>query len=302
MIELTGQILAILFPAAALAVIGVVWAKSGHDFPIKFVTTLVINLGMPALLFHTLVTSEVEITSLGNMLWATLVLHVLMTPAAVLLLKHFGKDWRLSIALVVGNTGNLGLPVCYFAFGDIGLAYAMAYFAVQCLLLFSLGEAIVAGSASIKPALKSPILHSLWLAALVMYFDFAMPKVVLDTTSLLGQLVIPIMLITLGVSLAGLKVDRMRSTIIWSMLRTGLALAFGFGVAAMMGLEGVPRAVLILETIMPVAVFNFLLAVRHNRDTHSGYAFIGHHLFADCSRVSTLVVLCYRCSRVITGT
>jgi len=60
-----------------------------------------------------------------------------------MLLKQAGKDWRLCVALVVGNTGNLGLPVCYFAYGDVGLAYAMVFFSLQCLLLFSLADAVL---------------------------------------------------------------------------------------------------------------------------------------------------------------
>lgn len=267
MFDLALQILAILAPAAILAVIGLVWAKANADFPINFVTNLVTNIGMPALLFYTLTSGTVELSALGTMLVASFVVHLIAIPLAVILLRRANKDWRLCIAMVLGNTGNLGLPVCYFAYGDIGLAYGMAFFSFQCVLLFSIGEAVLSGSRSIVPALKSPILHSLWLAALVNYFGIDLPKVVVDTTELLGQFVIPLMLITLGVSLAGLKIDRLPSTLLWSLIRTLLLFFVGFAVAAMLNLDGVARGVLILEIAMPVAVYNFLLAVRHNRDS-----------------------------------
>lgn len=157
MFQLVIQILGILAPAAILATIGVVWSKKGLDYPIQFVTTLVLNLGMPALLFHTLATSTVELSSLGSLVLATLAVHVVFVGVAICLLRAARKDWRLCIAHVCGNTGNLGLPVCFFAFGEAGLAYAMVFFSVQCLLLFSIGEAVLAGNASIKPALRSPI-------------------------------------------------------------------------------------------------------------------------------------------------
>jgi len=267
MLQLLIQILGILAPAAILASIGIIWSKKGIDFPVKFVTTLVINVGMPALLFHTLATSTVALSSLGDMVLATLAVHVVFTIVAITLLKLNSKDWRLCIAHVCGNTGNLGLPVCFFAFGEAGLAYAMAFFAVQCLLLFSIGDAVLAGSASIKPALRSPILHSVWLGTLVRYMDIPVPQFMMDTASLLGQLVIPIMLITLGVSLAKMSVHSLPSTIRWSMVRTVVALIIGFAIASLFGLQGVARGVLIIETVVPVAVFNFLMAVKHNRDS-----------------------------------
>lgn len=278
MLQLLIEILSILAPAGILACVGVVWAKQGIDYPIQFVTTLVLNLGMPALLFYTLATSTVDLKSLGNLVLATLAVHAVFTLIAIVLLRIARKDWRLCIAHVCGNTGNLGLPVCFFAYGEAGLAYAMAFFSVQCLLLFSIGEAVLAKNASIKPALRSPILHSVWLGTLVRYLDISVPQFAMDTAALLGQLVIPIMLITLGVSLAKMTINSFSSTVRWSLVRTAVAVLVGFSVASIFGLEGVARGVLIIETTVPVAVFNYLLAVRYNRDSDevSGLILVTH--------------------------
>jgi len=212
------------------------------------------------------------------MAMATLALHIVFTVVSIVSLKLAGKDWRLCIALVVGNTGNLGLPVCLLAYGEEGLAYAMTYFAVQCVLLFSFGDAIYSGSASIKRLLKSPILHAIWIGVLVRATEWTPPAFVMETTQLLGQLVIPVMLITLGVSLAGMRVSQLPSNLFWSAVRTGLAALVGFGIAELFQLEGVARGVLIIETIVPVAVFNYLLAVRHGRDSSevSGMILVTH--------------------------
>lgn len=267
MLQLIVEILSILAPAALLASIGVIWSRAGIEFPIAFVSTLVVNVGLPALLFHTLATSTVDLATMGAIALATLCVHVAFTLIALALLKQAKKDWRLCVAHVCGNTGNLGLPVCYFAYGDAGLAYAMTFFSVQCLLLFSIGEAVLSANASIKPALRSPILHAVWLGTLVRYMGWSLPDFFMDTTALLGQLVIPLMLITLGVSLASMSIKSLPATIRWSVVRTGVALLVGFSIANVFGLEGVARGVLIIETAVPVAVFNFLLAIRHNRDS-----------------------------------
>jgi len=260
-------ILSILTPAVVMAGIGYVWIRRGGDYPVPFVTALVINIGLPALLFHTLATSTVELGSLGQIAIAAVVVHIFSTSAAVSLLRFVGKDWRLAVAHVVGNTGNLGLPLCLLAFGEEGLAYAMAYFAVQCLLMFSLGDAIYAGQFSFSTLFRSPILAAVIAGVVVRIFDAPLPAFLMDTTEILSGLVIPIMLITLGVSLASLRVHQLSSALFWSLIRTGVVVLVGFSVAAAFQIDGVARGVLIIQATVPVAVFNFLLAQKHGRDS-----------------------------------
>lgn len=264
--ELSVQIANILAPSLILAMVGLLWAKKGPAYPLNFVSTLVLNVSMPALLFHTLATSVVAPSALWRMALGTVLVHVVFTVIAVLVLNMARKDWRQCITYVVGNTGNLGLPVCFLAFGEEGLAFAMAYFAVQCILLFSLGDAILAGSADVGRVLRSPIIHAIWVGTLVRYFDWQPPEILMQSAGLLGQIVIPLMLITLGVSLATMRAANLHLTLFWSLIRTGLAVIIGFSVADLMGLEGTARGVLIIETVVPVAVFNYLLAVKHGRD------------------------------------
>lgn len=272
------QIVNILAPGMLLAIVGLLWVKLGPPFPVNFVSTLVLNVSMPALLFHTLATSVVPINALWDMALATLVVHIVFSFVSIVLLKFSGKDWRLCISYVVGNTGNLGLPVCFFAFGEEGLAYAMMFFSIQCILLFSLGDAIYAGGINFQRMLKSPILHAIWIGVVVRMMEIQPPELIMQSTNLLGQIVIPLMLITLGVSLSGLRASSLHITAFWSFVRTGLAILIGFSIAELMGLEGVARGVLIIETVVPVAVFNYLLAVKHGRDSAevSGLILVTH--------------------------
>lgn len=259
----------ILAPGFFLALIGVVWQRRGLGFPLDFVTNLVINVSMPALLFHTLVRIDTPVISLGQVAIATVLVHAVFAPVAMGMLVKAGSDWRLSVAHVVGNTGNLGLPVCYFAFGETGLAYAMTFFAVQCLLLFSVGEAVYAGRFDLSRVFRSPILIAIMLALLARSFGVAPPEFAMETLELLGQITIPLMLITLGVSLSSMRASSLPSTVAWSIARTGVAIVVGFGIAHVMDLEGAARGVVVIQTVVPVAVFNFLLAVRHSRDSEA---------------------------------
>ena len=278
MTDVALQIINILAPSMLLALIGLVWFHKGPEYPVGFVTTLVLNIALPALLFHTLAHSIVPISSLGRMALATLLVHVFLGGVMVLVLHAARKDWRLCIAHVVGNTGNLGLPVCFLAFGQEGLAYAITFFAVQCLLLFSLGDAVIAKSTDLTRIARSPILHAVWLGVAVRYLNIELPQIADQTLQLLGQIVIPIMLITLGVSLAGLRASQLPSNILWSVVRTLMALTVGIGVAQLLGLSGVARGVLIIQTVVPVALFNYLLAIKYGRDSSeiSGMILVTH--------------------------
>jgi len=277
-IDLALQIVNILAPSMLLASIGVVWFYKGPEFPVAFVTTLVLNIALPALLFHTLANSSVPMNSLGRMALATVVLHVVFGGVMVTVLKIARKDLRLCVAHVVGNTGNLGLPLCFLAFGEVGLAYATSFFAVQCLLLFSLGVTIMSSSVDLKRIAQSPILHAVWLGVVVRLLNIELPRIADQTLQLLGQIVIPLMLITLGVSLAGMRAVQLPATMLWSGVRTLVALTIGVGMAELFGLTGIARGVLVIQTVVPVAVFNYLLAIKYGRDSSeiSGMILVTH--------------------------
>jgi len=74
------------------------------------------------------------------------------------------------------------------------------------------------------------------------------------------------MLITLGVSLADLKVTEWKHSLLFSVIRVVGGFSLGVLVSGLFGLEGVERGVLILQSSMPVAVFNYLLALRYKRE------------------------------------
>lgn len=269
MIELAQQIVSILAPGFFLAIIGVLWQRRGVDYPLEFVTQLVLHVSMPALLFHTLLRTEAPIESLLQVAVASILVHLVFASVAIVVLRAAQLDWRLSVAHVVGNTGNLGIPICFFAFGETGLAYAIAFFALQCLLLFSVGEAVVAGRFNARRIFTSPILIAIVVAIVCKLSGVVVPELAMKTAGLLGQITIPLMLITLGVSLSSMRAKDFAKTVQWSLIRTAVAICVGFGVTEFLELEGAARGVVILQTVAPVAVFNFLLAVKHQRDSNA---------------------------------
>ncbi|MBK6510747.1 MAG: AEC family transporter [Haliea sp.] len=70
---------------------------------------------------------------------------------------------------------------------------------------FTLGVAILSGHSAIGGALRSPVVYAGLLSVLLIAFDWQLPAWLQNTVSMLGNLSIPLMLLALGVSLAGIN-------------------------------------------------------------------------------------------------
>ena len=171
--------------------------------------------------------------------------------------------------LVFGNTGNLGLPLCLFAFGDAGLALGVVVFAVTAIGQFTVGIWIVSGGGRPSAALREPMVAATLLGALMLWQGWRLPPVAADALGLVGQMAIPLMLITLGVAVARLEPAEVGRTAWLSAAKTVGGAALGWGVAAAMGLDPTAAGVLILLMATPVAVSSYLLALKYEADAQA---------------------------------
>jgi hypothetical protein len=153
----------------------------------------------------------------------------------------------------------------------VGLALALAFFLVQMAALMSGGVALMSRSnKGFRVALKDlaflPLVHSIIIAIFLLGTGVTLPGWIDSTLGLLGGLTIPLMLITLGVSLANLTTAGWGRSIIFSLLRIGGGFAFACMVVQILGLSGTAKHVVLLQSVMPAAVFNYLLALKFDRD------------------------------------
>ncbi|MAG96338.1 MAG: AEC family transporter [Alphaproteobacteria bacterium] len=265
-----GELFAIVAPVFCGAGIGFIWARLERPYDTEFVTTLTYNVGTPCLVFATLTRFEVSPATFGSMAGYAVLATLCFALVATLVLKLSGLALRPYLpSLMFPNAGNMGLPLCLFAFGEKGLALGIAFFTVTSLGNFTIGAAIAAGSTSWHVLVRTPLIYAIAAAALFVFSGSAPPAWLANTTRLIGGLMIPLLLITLGVSLARLKVADLRRGFWLSLLRLGMGIGVGIGLAELLDLEGVTRGVFIIDCAMPVAVFNYLFAQRYgNAPTH----------------------------------
>ena len=262
-----ATLLPITGPVMVCVLLGFLWKKFNWAYDTQMVTHLVMRVGAPCLIISSLSRTPVSRAVLEQMFVMTAVLVVIMMVAAALVIRLAGQPLRTYLGpLVFPNTGNMGLPVCLFAFGEKGLTLALAFFMLVSITHFTVGLALVSGRSVLKEMVSNPIVYSIAAAVFMIYGHVSLPHWVENTVQLLGQFTIPLMLLTLGVSLAGLHVHSFGKSLYFALARLGIGVAAGWGVATLFGVHGTARGVLILEASMPVAVFNYLFAMQFNRE------------------------------------
>ncbi len=262
-----NQLFAVIAPIIICAGIGYAWARSGLDYPVDFVTRLVMNIGAPCLIVASFSRSSIEIISMTEITLAALVVLGIMALIGVVLLRLMRLETGTFLpSLIFPNIGNMGLPLCLFAFGETGLALALTIFLLVFTLQMSLGIVLVAGRGNIGALVKQPVLWATVVALVLIVMGWSLPAWLVNTTGLIGDVTIPLMLMTLGVSLARLKVAEWKHSLLFSVMRVAGGFLIALAVAQWFDLQGVERGVLILQSSMPVAVFNYLLALKFDRE------------------------------------
>ena len=261
-----NQLSAVILPVLICAGLGFLWARLRKPFDHDFVTRIVSTIGTPCLVAHSLISLDVDRNLLETMAGATALVFCGMFAIGLVVLRFMRLPNHSYLpAVVFSNSGNMGLPLALFAFGNAGLALAVVYFAISASLQFSLGISIAAGTANFGRLLRTPVIYAVAGSVIVILTGIDLPLFVDNTLQILGGLTIPLMLMALGVSLADLKVTSLPRNLLLALVRLIGGFLVSLLVAWALSLEPNARGVLLIQASMPVAVFNFLFAKQFQR-------------------------------------
>lgn len=262
-----AELFAVMAPVLAGAGLGFWWIRLGHPYPVDFITRLVFNIGTPALVLASLAGAEIDASTFGRTMLATSLVILTMGAATFAIAKLLRRDWRVLLApMMYPNTGNMGLPVVLYAFGSAGFAYGITIMVTVSLFQFTLGAVLNSDGNPIKSLLKTPTVYAILTSMALLLTDTSLPPWLANTVDLMSGFTVPLMLITLGVSLASIQVKSLRSGIGFSLVRIPLAAAAAWLIAGWVGLPPLAQSILVLQMCMPVAVFNYLFAQRAQRE------------------------------------
>lgn len=264
------EVLQIVAPVFLLGAIGFVWVRVGGEYQVAFVTKLAMNLGVPSLIFVSLMQAKVAPAALSEVVLAAVASYAVLSIAALVLVRVLGLRLQTYLApIIFGNTGNLGLPLALFAFGEAGLGYAVVIFAVMAIYSFTFGVWLVSGGQSLTKVLKEPIVYASLLGGLFLFQGWSTPQWLTNALQLTGQMAIPLMLITLGVAVARLQLAGIGRAVLLSVLKSAVSILIAVMVGRWFQLPPIPFAVLVLQISTPVAVTSYLLAERYQVDAQS---------------------------------
>lgn len=262
-----AELFAVMAPVLAGSGLGFLWVRLGHPYPVDFVTRLVFNIGTPALVLASLSGADIDASMFGRTMLATSLMILTMGAATLLVTKLLGRPWQVLLApMMFPNTGNMGLPVVLYAFSSAGFAYGITVMITVSLFQFTLGAALSSQGNPIRTLVKTPTVYAIFIAMGLLLTNTSLPSWLANTVDLMSGFTVPLMLITLGVSLASIQVKSLRSGLGFSLVRIPLAATIAWLIAGWIGLPPLAQSILVVQMCMPVAVVNYLFAQRAQRD------------------------------------
>ena len=269
-----------VLPVVAMAAVGYLlgWAR---DVEVDPLNTVVVYVLAPALVFHSVATTPLDPATLARIAAGVTLFTLAMTVVAEAVGRAMGVEEPILSALVLvavfSNSGNYGLPLSEFAFGATGRSTAAVFLTTQGVLIYTLGIYIAARSGSgdwadgVRRVFTVPLVYAV-VAGLALRALDAVPATdgaAMETVALVGDASIPVMLIILGVELAGTDFGAtLRSVGTATVLKMGVAPVVALGVAAVVGF-GNPTVddTFVLECATPSAVTPLILLIEFGDPT-----------------------------------
>ena len=254
-----------LMPIVILIAIGFYWKKKELPFDKDMISSLLMNLGTPALLIASINNKDLTVDNMLTILIYGTSLIIVCTVLSTVYLKIEGKEVRPFLqSFIFPNTGGLGIPIVYVLLGETAFVYAITFSILINIYHFTIGLWLANNSLNIKKALQTPVLYALVAALLFKGTNTEVPSVLEDVCKMLGGIVIPLMLIAFGSSLVGIKIGENLKAIRMGIARVIIGflvvyIAYIFG-----DFEHIIIATLLIQYSMPVATTSYLFAFKFN--------------------------------------
>ena len=258
--ELYLKLIDVLFPVFFIIGIGYYLGKKNPDINTDFITTFAGNVGTPGMIFYTITTTGVTLSVFIEYFIYALIIIGGFALVGILFLLLLKKDFISELPpLILPNTGNMGIPICLFAYGTAGLGVASAIASVIILLHFTIGVLLAKKSFSFKILIKNMPIYGIIISVLFLYFEWDVPGYLENTTFLLTYATIFLILMSLGIALTRLKVVSWTHASILGAVRVVIGPIICFGFISYLNLEGYAAGVLLIQSCMPSAVLTYLV-------------------------------------------
>ncbi|MFZ5944545.1 MAG: AEC family transporter [Bacillota bacterium] len=263
----------VVLPVLLTFLVGFIVQKK-FRLDLKTVSTVGLYVFLPALVFKTIYQAQWNINYFYIGIYLLLLVHALIVLNLIInkLLKYKGEESSaLLLSSAFMNNGNFGLPIALLALGQKAFEYSLVIMIIHTILMSTTGIFIAArGKASFKAAvnkvLRNPIIHSVYLPILWKYFNIPFPDSMVTMVDLLAQGALPLIMITLSMQLAEIKIQKFEAIKIplALILRLVISPLIVWLVLYFINLEPLLEKVMILQAAMPTAAIITLYALEYD--------------------------------------
>jgi len=258
--ELYLKLIDVIVPVFFVIGVGYYLGRKNPEINTDFITTFAGNVGTPAMIFYTITTTGVTLSVFTEYFIYALIIIGGFSLVGIIFLLLLKKDFISELPpLILPNTGNMGIPICLFAYGTAGLGVASAIASVIILLHFTLGVLLAKKSFSFEILIKNMPIYGIIVSVIFLYFEWEVPGYLENTTFLLTYATIFLVLMSLGIALSRLKVLSWTHASILGAVRVIIGPIIGFGLIKFFNLNGFAAGVLLIQSCMPSAILTYLV-------------------------------------------
>jgi len=259
--EIYFKLIEVLFPVFFVVGIGYYLGKKKPDFDNSFITTFASYVGTPAMVIYSITSTGITFEQYTSyfIYYLIAIAGFGLTGIIILYLLKTKDIIREIPVFLLPNNGNMGIPICLFAYGSQGLGIAASISSLIILLHFTLGVFLADRKFDFNILIKNPPFYAIIFSVTFIYFDLEMPKAIINLTELLTYTAIVLILMSLGIALTKLKVFSFTNSIIASIGRVIIGPIIGFLIIIFFDLSGFGAGVILIQSAMPSAILNYLI-------------------------------------------
>ncbi|WP_405281325.1 AEC family transporter [Methanobrevibacter sp.] len=280
-----------------ILMIGIGYVLKRIDFlsekDINPLNKIVMNILLPCMIFSALYSSDLSlIPKLGILPFVILISSFVTGLVSFLILKKLGYDdkklWSVLVTVMIANTAFMGYPVNLGIFGHEGFLRAIfCDIATMCIFLILSFVLVIKFGGTVKKAIRKialfPPLWAIVFGLALNILNVPIGPVLNNTVNYLGNGAIPLIMISLGLSIDLAGLSRSKSMVAFtSIMKLLFFPAIAFIVVLFLGLSDLQYTVAIVEAAMPSGMLSLVLAITYNLD---------YQLTSDCILINTVISL-----------
>lgn len=266
MLEAVLRIVGIIFPVFACAGVGTYYGwRFRPDMAV--VNRLNMEVFAPLLVFWALMDKPFDFS--GN--WGLAVGGVAVVLGSGLLLLPIALALKINLKtflppMMFNNSGNMGIPLILFAFGEDLLQAAVVLFIIEMMLHFTVGLYMLDHKTNPLQLLKMPMIIAAIAGLVLSSLHVSLPAPLANTLKLLGQVAIPLLLFSLGVRLLDVSLKDWKLGVFGAIAGPAAGLVCALVFLPFLHLSTVEAGVLLVFAALPPAVFNVLVAEKYQQE------------------------------------